>query len=189
MSGNRSRSLFAQQRIQQRIESDDDMLYGDALRAVEQCVEQNGVTPVRQFVSNEFIELLRDAAIVLDVDFDTQIAPHFASLADYDRCVYSWRGVTGTWATLMFDGSRHAMLTLLGAPRIDKLVGTFAYGVCSERNVLRIRDVGPYAEMLVQPIAGTDNVLLVVPELRTELVLQNETPHRLSTAVTVGGCE
>lgn len=155
----------------------DDILDPEALYAVEQCAR--GAAGERQLVSGEFIQSLRDAAIVLGIDFASVVEPHFGSLGEYDQCVYTWRGA-GAWATLMFDTQQQrAMLALIGAPSVDKLVGAFAYSTCNERDALRLIDVGPYAEMLVQPIAGSHDVRLIVPELRTELVLRNETPDRL----------
>lgn len=180
MSANRSRSLFAQHRERKRLiqqaNEHGEPQFGEALYVVEQCA--TGARREYEIISAEFMELLRDAARVLNVNFDAIVAPHFGLLADYHRCVYTWRGPGGGWATLAFD-SGHAMLTLIGAPRIDKLVGSFAYSICSERGALRLRNVGPYAELLLQPIERSSDVLLVVPETHTKLVLQNETPHRL----------
>lgn len=185
MSKNLSRSLFAQQREKSRAAVKcGDLLDPEAVYAVEQCARgQYGLA--KQFVSIEFMEALREAAFALDVEFGSVVEPHFATLAEYDRCVYSWCGSTGHWATLMFDGARHAMLALVGVPRVDKLVGTFAYGVCGERSALRLTGVGPYAELLVQPLPDSNNVLLVVPEARVELELHNETPQRLRMAPAV----
>jgi hypothetical protein len=184
----RARSLFAQQREQSRVAAkSDDTLDAEAVYAVEQCLSGQ-CDAARQFVSTEFMEALREAAFALGVEFSSCVEPHFATLAEYDRCVYSWRDGAGHWATLMFDGARSAMLALVGAPHIQKLVGTFAYSVCGERSALRLTDVGPYAELLVRPLPDSSNVLLIVPEARLELELYNETPQRVRTAPALPSC-
>lgn len=183
-SNNRSRSLFAERRAQLAAKSAQKPgvdIDPDAIYAVEQCANGAYKQGERQLVPIGFIEALRDAAFALDIDFGGVVAPHFDTLDEYDRCVYTWRsGDSCGWAVLLFDGMRRAMLTLKDVPGIAKLVGTFAYSVCPERGALRLHDVGPYAEVLVEPDGG--NVRLRVPEAKTTLVLNNETPERLRVA-------
>lgn len=179
----RARSLFVQQREKIKVVAKSDIaLDADAVYAVETCLAGR-CEATRQFVSREFMEALKEAAFALGVEFSSRVQPHFTTLADYDKCVYRWRDGTGHWCMLMFDGEQYAaMLALIGAPRIQKLVGTFAYSVCSERGALRLINVGPYAEVLVRPLTDSSNVLLIVPEAKLELELYNETPQYVCMA-------
>jgi len=190
----KSRSLFAQMRDKQRHEDiaqirnkqrHDDavpsaaLLDEEAMRAVERCRDGLCDSGERQFVSIDFFEAMQFAAFGLNIDFASVVAPHFGCLDDYDRCIYTWRGSLGTWVQLMFDEMSRAMLTLVGVPQIDKLVGSFVYEVSTERGALRLRDVGAYGEVLIQPIVDSSDVLLCIPERKVQLVLTNETPQRL----------
>lgn len=180
----KARSIFAKQMAAKRAEARSSVhaaLNEEAVFMVNQCIngQRDGIY---ECVSLDFIEDLRDAAFSLGVDYEQMVAPYFHTLAEYERCIYTWYGASGEWVTLLFNKYHKALLTIVGAPRIDKLVGSFAYNMSAERKVLCISDVGPYAEILVQPVAGSSDVLLVVPERKLELLLTNQTPQRLCTA-------
>jgi hypothetical protein len=177
----KARSIFAQLRSKQLEDSGpgESLIDEEAMRAVERCRDGLHDPDGRQFVSVDFIEALQFAAFGLNVDFATVVAPHFGCLDDYDRCIYTWRGALGAWVQLMFDEMNRALLTLVGVPQVEKLVGSFVYEVSSERGALRMPDVGAYGEVLVRPIVDSSNVLLCIPERKVQLVLTNETPQRL----------
>ncbi len=162
------------------------MLDAEAVYTVEQCVGGHYRDGQRQLVPVAFIESLRDAAFSMGVDYSCVVEPHFGTLAEYDRCIYIWQGAEpNRWATLWFHAKRGASLALIGAPGVEKLVGNFAYDICTEREALRLRDVGPYAEVLVVPLPDSSDVEMIVPETGTQIVLRNETPHRLRMAPAV----
>lgn len=157
-----------------------------AIYAVEQCVQGQYRNTPQQLVTAGFIEALRDAAFAANVDFAAAVEPFFVALDSYDRCVFSWRGLDGCWAMLMFGERDRAMLSVVGAPRLQKLVGSFPYCVCDTRKALRITDVGSYPELLISPCADcSGDVTLSVPGTDVALHMRNETPQRLCRSAVV----
>jgi hypothetical protein len=178
-----SRSLFSQRQALKKAVIDPSaaaLVDPDALYTVTQCVNGN-YSKDPQCVPLFFIQSLRDASFVMDVDYELHVAPYFFSLEPYERCVYMWTNPTGGWLILAFDSMRRALLTIVGAPRIDKLVGAFPYSMCAERNSIRLANVGPYAEILLEPHDNSTDVIFTIPELNVSMILTNQTPQRLRT--------
>jgi hypothetical protein len=179
----KSRSLFARRQELKRVVDNACVTIDPvALYEVEQCISGR-CDEEPQCVSAQFIQALRDAAFALDVQYETVVAPHFFVLQPYERCVYTWTSANGGWCMLSFDDKTRALLVIVGASRVEKLVGAFAYNVCRERHAIRLTDVGPYSEMLLKPMTtSSTDLLLYIPDINVSMPLVNQTPQRLRSA-------
>jgi hypothetical protein len=137
----------------------------------------HGYDTERQFIGVELSNALRAACDALRLDFAAVVLPYFATVDEYERCVFvcSRYGAAGQ---LCFINGR-AMLSFISIPL--KVCGMFRYSF-GER-LLRLHNVRHLATVdLYFTDAGNLELCLQSASVRQTYLFVNRTPHNLRIA-------